>query len=533
MTATNPPAATAPPLPRRRSVTRHTMLFLVLVCLALLTVEGWSSYSSRKTALDQATTSNVNMARALSDHAEASIDLADSILSGLVEQYRDGELAEAPERLHTHLARMVSQTKSLQGLFLFGADGASLLNSLADAPAHLNYADREYFVYHRTHRDLSAHVGDPVVSRTSGAWVLPISRRLEHADGSFAGVALATLRIDFFRSFYDSFGIGQQGAIFLATDSGRYVVRRPYNERLIGADISGGPVYALWKAMGETGSATLVARVDQVERLYTYRHLRNYPLLIAVALSKEEVLARWRSSTIVGGVATVLLFGALLLLGTRILRQMIERDKLQAELRDAKTALEANNAALQLLALSDGLTGLANRRHFDQRLKAEFKRAMRDQTPLALIMFDVDYFKKFNDNHGHVEGDGALQMVGAVVLAGQRRPGDTAARFGGEEFAMLLPDTGLDGALAVAQAVRAAIAARKLPHGASPFRILTVSAGVHAFIPQPGQLARTLVEAADRGLYQAKAEGRNSVCAEPEETEETEQQGRPGRQDAV
>ena len=509
----------APPTLRRRSVTRLTVLLLVLVCLSLLAVEGWSSYSSRKTDLDQAKTNTINMARALSDHAEASIDLADTILSGLVEQFQQGELTKEPERLHAYLVGMVYRTQSLQGLFLFGADGRGLLNSLAQTSAAINYADREYFVYHRTHTDKSAHVGNPVRSRTSDVWVLPISRRLEHADGSFAGVALATIKIDFFRSFYNSFRIGEQGAIFLANDNGQYVVRRPFNEKLIGTDISGGPVFKLWKEQGETGSAMLVARVDNVERLYTYRHLRAYPLLVAVALSKDEVLARWRTSTIVGGAATLVLLGALLFLGARILRQMIERDKLQGELRHAKTALEANNAALQLLALSDGLTGLANRRHFDQRLEAEFKRAMRDQTPLGLIMFDVDYFKKFNDHHGHVEGDGALQLVGKAVQAGQRRGGDTAARFGGEEFAMLLPDTDLDGALAVAQVIRAAIAALKFPHGASPFRILTVSAGVHALIPQRGQLPRALVEAADRGLYQAKAEGRNGVCAEPEESD--------------
>jgi diguanylate cyclase (GGDEF)-like protein len=495
------------------------MLFLALVCLSLLTVEGWSSYTARKAALSEANTSTVNMARALSDHAEASIDLVDSILAGLVERYQHGELAEEPGRLHAYFAGMVYRTQSLQGLFLFGADGRSRLNSLAASTPALNYADREYFIYHRTHTDKSSHVGNPVRSRTSGAWVLPVSRRLDHPDGSFAGVALATVKIDFFRSFYESFAIGERGAIFLAADNGQYIVRRPYNEKLIGTDITGGPVFKLWKEKGETGSAILVARIDKVERIYTYRHLRNYPLLIAVALSKEEVLARWRTRTLVSGAGTLILLGALLYLGERILRQIIERDRLQGELRDAKTALEANNAALQLLALSDGLTGLANRRHFDQRLDAEFKRAIRDQSPLGLVMLDVDYFKKFNDHHGHVEGDAALQMVAKAVQAGQRRPGDTAARFGGEEFAILLPDTDLAGALAVAESIRAAIAALRFPHGASPFRILTVSAGVHAFIPLRGQSPLALIEAADRGLYQAKAEGRNGVCAEPVETD--------------
>ncbi|MES2759688.1 MAG: diguanylate cyclase, partial [Pseudomonadota bacterium] len=205
----------------------------------------------------------------------------------------------------------------------------------------------------------------------------------------------------------------------------------------------------------------------------------------------------------------------LLFLGARMIGQLIERDRLQRQLRAATTALETTNASLQQLAMSDGLTGLANRRHFDDRFHAEFKRALRDQAPLALVILDVDYFKKYNDCHGHVAGDACLQKVAAAVLAGQRRPGDVAARFGGEEFTILLPDTDLAGALLVAEKVRAAIAALALAHDASPFGFVSASAGVHSCIPSRGQNPRTLIEAADRGLYQAKAEGRNRVCPAP------------------
>jgi diguanylate cyclase (GGDEF)-like protein len=514
-TMNTPPSPAGPtaPVPRRRSLTRFATYFLAAVCLSLLAVQGWSSYSARETYLSEANRSTVNMARALADHAEASIDLVDTLLAGIVERVEDGEVAEEPARVQTFLADMVHRTPSLQGLFLYDAQGRWLLNSLETPAPGFNNADREYFIYHRTHADRTAHIGTPVRSRSSGVWIIPVSRRLNHADGSFAGVALATIKLDYFRSFYESFAIGSKGTIFLVADSGRLLLRLPFHEKEIGADISQGRVFQLWYQMGPSGSAILVSRIDQVERLYAYRHLRRYPLLIGVAPSKQEILARWRTNTYAGVAGTLSLLVVLLLLGLRMIRQLIERDRLQRELRAAKTALGANNASLKLLALSDGLTGLANRRHFDQRLSAEFKRAIRDRSPIALVMIDVDYFKNFNDHHGHVAGDACLQMVGKAVMAGQRRLADVAARFGGEEFAILLPDTGLEGALAVAESVRAAIAGLNFAHGASPLRIVTVSAGVHALVPVRGQPASALVEAADRGLYQAKAEGRNRVCA--------------------
>ncbi len=514
MTSRRLPAKAALPFTGRRSLPRLAMAFLALVCLSLLAVEGWSSYSARRTYLDAANTSTVNMARALADHAEASVNLVDTMLFGIVERVQNGELANEPERMHALLAGLVGKTPSVQGMFVFGADGRWLLTSLARTPANLNNADREYFAWHRTHPDLGAHVGNPVRSRSSGAWVLPVSRRISRADGSFDGVALATIKLDFFKAYYDSFDVGNKGTILLATDSGRFVLRRPFNEKDMAADVSRGPLFRLWQQSRQaSGSAILTANIDKVERLYAYRHLRNYPLLVAVAVAKDEVLERWRTSTIAAMAGTLCLIALLLWLGARMIGQLFERDRLQRQLRAAKSALEATNASLRLLAMSDGLTGLANRRHFDERLAAEFRRAIRERTPIALVILDIDYFKLFNDRQGHVAGDACLQAVAQALLALQRRPADIAARFGGEEFTVLLPDTDLAGALLVAENIRAAIAALQRAHDASPFHVVTASVGVHACVPVRGQAPGTLLEAADRALYRAKAAGRNRVCS--------------------
>jgi diguanylate cyclase (GGDEF)-like protein len=498
---------------RRRSLSRRAVAFLALACLSLIAVVGWSSYSAYQNDLSEARTSTANMARALADHAEASIGLVDTILSSVVERVENGEVADQSAHAHKFFDDIVRGTPSLQGIFLYDAKGRLMPDERPGRSLGPSVGDREYFIFHRTHPERGARIGNPVLNRSDGMWVIPITRRLNHPDGRFAGVALANIKRDFFRSFYESFAIGQEGAIFLASDQGRFLVRQPDDAKVIGADLRNSPLFRLWQEKGASASGIMVSSIDQIERLYTYRHLRTYPLLISVALSKGELLARWRTSTLIEVVLTLSLLLVLMVLGSRMIRQLIERDRLQKELREAKTALEATNASLKQLALCDGLTGLANRRHFDQRLNAEFKRATRNQTSLALVMIDVDFFKKFNDHHGHVAGDACLQAVAKAVMGGQRREGDIAARFGGEEFVILLPNTTIEGALAVAEGVRATIAGARAEHGASPFRIVTISAGVHACIPARGEAPRLLVEAADRGLYQAKEQGRNRVCA--------------------
>lgn len=500
-------------LRRRRSPARVAALFLLLVCLSLSAVQGWSIYSSRKAALGEAHIATQNVARAMADHADSVFDQVDTVLAGVVEQIDHDGMRGERQRLRAYLVTTAERTAPLQGLFIYDADGHWLLNSLEERPPGppLNNADREYFNYHRAHPELGSRIGAPVRSRSSGLWIIPVSRRLNHADGSFAGVLLATVNHDYFRSYYERFDIGAEGVITLASDDGQLIMRRPFEARDLetgGAHTAG--LFARWQKQDGAGP---VAEPDGIKRRYAYEHLNDYPLLVAVGLSRREVLERWRRSAWIGAAGTGALLAVLLLLGGAMIRQLIERDRLQRELRAAKGELEATNLSLREMALSDSLTGLPNRRHFDQRLDLEFKRAVRDGTSLALIMLDVDYFKRYNDLHGHVEGDASLQAVAGAIGGSLRRAADMGARFGGEEFAILLPDTDEDGAMAVAEAARALLAERAIAHQGSPFRQVTLSAGVAVLQPRRQQSARLLVEAADRGLYEAKAQGRNRVVA--------------------
>jgi diguanylate cyclase (GGDEF)-like protein len=171
-----------------------------------------------------------------------------------------------------------------------------------------------------------------------------------------------------------------------------------------------------------------------------------------------------------------------------------------------------SNKALHKLARRDGLTGVSNRRHFDEMLAQEFARARRQQLPLALIMLDVDKFKVFNDTYGHPAGDECLCRVADAIRSSLRRPGDTVFRYGGEEFAVLLPATDAEGARVVAEAIRFAVAGMGMKHIGSKFGIVTISAGIGSVMPYDGgERTPDLVSMADRALYQAKETGRNRV----------------------
>lgn len=175
--------------------------------------------------------------------------------------------------------------------------------------------------------------------------------------------------------------------------------------------------------------------------------------------------------------------------------------------------LDTANQELQRLSSIDGLTSIANRRQFDEVLGKEWRRAIRSQKPLALLMLDVDAFKQYNDHYGHQGGDDCLKMIASVLRDQLKRPSDFAARFGGEEFAVLLPETSVEGAKLVAESLCESVRACKMPHEASSVMpYVTVSVGVASCLPDSASGNGTdLIAAADKALYTAKSEGRNRV----------------------
>jgi two-component system chemotaxis family response regulator WspR len=194
----------------------------------------------------------------------------------------------------------------------------------------------------------------------------------------------------------------------------------------------------------------------------------------------------------------------------------LQRDAAFLSLRESQRQLAEANIELQKLAALDGLTGIANRRRFDQALHTEWQRASREQRPLSLIMCDVDCFKAYNDTYGHLAGDLCLKRSAAVFTEHLKRPADIVARYGGEEFAIILPETAAEGALQIAEACRAHIEALAIAHTGSANGVVTLSLGVATMAPTPALSAETLIERADKALYAAKQGGRNRVSRSPD-----------------
>lgn len=206
----------------------------------------------------------------------------------------------------------------------------------------------------------------------------------------------------------------------------------------------------------------------------------------------------------------------LLVVSRRLARQVLHAHKLAAanqalveSLGERGKALEQACDALERVSRTDPLTGLANRRSRDARLSDEWERSLRNGGPLAVVAIDVDHFKRFNDTHGHAEGDHALKAVAEMLMAGIRGPIDLAARHGGEEFMLILPGVDLAGAASIAERVRVMVATCSKDAGFALPEKVTVSLGVASMQPAPGRSVHELTIAADAALYRAKLAGRN------------------------
>ncbi|QQG29813.1 GGDEF domain-containing protein [Pectobacterium carotovorum] len=494
---------------------RLMIVFMLFVITTVVALNGWAIFNSHQQLIDSTERNAKNLSLSLARHAEDTFLQVDILLQDLQERIdKDGLSPLQIIRLSNILKSRKATLPQLHGIFIYDEKGDWLVNSGVAKPAQANNADREYFKYHQNNVNKDMHIGNVIQSRSTGDLIIPVSMRINKPDGSFNGVLLATLSLNYFKQYYGYYSMGNMDVLAILLSDGRILYGRPYDDSYINRNVSSGPLFSEHLKQSESGTATFVSTLDHIERVYGYTKLKRYPIVIAAGYDLKLVLEKWRTDSLIYGAITLILLFTITLLGLIVLRQIRINLKNQVDLTLVRDELTSINHTLQTLALFDGLTGLANRRQFDIFLQQTLLRAAETRQCMALIMIDVDAFKKYNDHYGHVAGDECLRKIGSILSSMPRRKEDLVARYGGEEFALIITETDKQGATALAQRALDLVRAEKIPHEMTlfPEKIVTISAGVYVFCADnPPPAASSVIDIADAALYRAKNSGKNRI----------------------
>lgn len=463
----------------------------------MLVVSGLMLLDMRHDAWDKAEQTSRNLLQVIERDIARNVEIIDLTLLAVQDNLRAPGLAQMDGTMRQLvLFDRAANARDLGVMFVLDETGEIVEDAMVQPPRRGNYADRDYFQAHRANRHLGLFVGRPIVSRLTGERMVNFSRRIDKPDGSFGGLVLGSLKLSYFGHLFDQIGLGHEGAINLYLRDGTRITRHPYLESDVGVNIAGSRTF---ERFAREGSGTFVETSvrDGVRRLYTFTRVGDLPLILNVALSVNEVEAEWRAKALVIGCVVLALCGLTVVLSLLFGRELRHRARMQAE--------------LARLSQTDALTGLANRRRFEEAYARAGTDAARSGQPLALLVVDADHFKRYNDRYGHAIGDEVLKGLARCLNASVHRPSDLACRVGGEEFVLLLPDTDAAGALRVADAVHRQVATLAVGSAGIGPGAVTVSIGLASGIAD----APSLYARADAALYEAKAGGRNQTRCAP------------------
>jgi len=468
-----------------------TVLMIVAVVTALLIREHANTLQSAKRTAN-------NITQLIDADVLRNVELYDMSIKGLITATERNDLLDVSASIRHLVLFDRSAAAPYKGdILLLDPEGEVLADSSLLTPKTGNFADRDYFQVHRNNPDVGLYISRPFLARCvcDDQWRIAFSRRVSSADGRFLGVAVASMRLSYFHQLFSSLNIGSDSTINLINHQGILLAQEPMLELdMVGKDLSQRPNVARMLRERD-GSFSSISSVDNQPRLYSFSTVGNLPLIVVVALSSDEIFAPWRRAAWLVSIATGILCMGLLWLTWMLCSELRRRHHAEQVLSE--------------LAATDPLTGLANRRILDQRLRLEWDRAQRSTEPLTLLMIDVDHFKAFNDRHGHHGGDAALRTVAQVIGDNIRRPADLAARYGGEEFAVILPHTDAKGAWVIAEHIRSSV--EHLPRVNGADRPITVSIGMSTWDKRSRMTLEALLLKADQALYEAKHSGRNRI----------------------
>ncbi|MBR1092370.1 GGDEF domain-containing protein [Bradyrhizobium manausense] len=435
-----------------------------------------------------------NLAASIDADISRNIDIYDLSLKAVVSNMLVPEIATVSRPIRQLiLFDHATTARHFGAIQVFDAEGRLTIDASTLDPQSENRADEDYFRIHRDNPGAGLFISRPILFR--GAYSIVLSRRISDSDGSFMGVVAGSIRFSYFHELFERLSLDPEDTITVLKRDRTIMMRRPFDLDIIGKNLGTQPE---WKPDNLTAGGSYAGKgpVDPTPRLYV-RSSGSGPLFVVAGKPLRAVFALWQKEALrIGAVVLVL---SLFVLGSAIgLAREISRRA------DAESKLEE-------MATTDALTGLRNRRKFDQVIETEWRRAMRQKTEVALLMIDADHFKAYNDTFGHQAGDQVLVGIAICISDSVRRAGDCAARYGGEEFAVLLPNTSSTEAFKIAETIRAKVLGWSDGGAGS-----TVSCGVASLAPSAGMDWAILVAAADKALYAAKAGGRNqSVVASP------------------
>jgi diguanylate cyclase (GGDEF)-like protein len=465
-------------------------IFAVMFCFCAICV--YALFDARAAVMTRAADVASSLATAIEADISRNIETVDLSLQGVVDNLKIPEVAGLDPKIRNLVLFDRSATaRALGRLLVLDEAGNVRFDAQTLTPAKTNFADRDYFQAQKNSASAGMYIGRPVISRLSGEWVVGISRRLSHADGSFAGAAVASLRLSYFEKLFSAIALGPDSNITLSRSDGILLMRTPYKPEYIGLDVHGAVLFEQL-AHARSGRFEAFTAVDGLHRLIVYTQIGDLPLVVGVGQSTADIYRQWNSYAFGIAFMILILCATTFLVGTYLLHEFSRRR--EAEVR------------LQVLASTDPLTNLSNRRHFNDTLAREWQRGTRDMVPLALIMIDADNFKAYNDVNGHPAGDLMLKTLGTAIANSLNRGGDIGARYGGDEFAVLLPATSLAGAKRVADTIRFAFAELSVREH---IMNLGLSIGVACVTPSKRVRSSELVRLADDALYSAKDRGRN------------------------
>jgi diguanylate cyclase (GGDEF)-like protein len=500
----------------------HTKITAVIVIFAVTLVGVlWLFTFSRISSEHRAevtaiTRANANLAKAFEENVRRNLLAMDDVLLYVKEEFEEHGF------VGPGVIERVKRNKAVPMVHVSVADstGAIVASSLPGLLG-VKVRDGEYFRHLAVIDDGRPYFSRPIVGQVTKEWLFHISRRLNKPDKGFAGTVTIGVDPVYFSRFYREMRLGDAYSVGLVGLDGFIRIRQSGDKLDVGTDIRQAPFFRNLQ-QAPAGSFVDVAVVDGQRRIFSYRTMPDFPLAIVVTVREDDAMAecyqRRLGYCLAAAVVTLLILAFSIFLGRLVTQKAAAEEalrhvneQLEARVTERTEELAAANQELLRLSVLDGLTGIANRRSFDQYLEREWKGAMRRHKPLVLLLADIDFFKAYNDTYGHQLGDDCLKKVAAVLRDRVKRATDMVARYGGEEFAIVLPSNDETGGMIIAEDIRKHIEDLGLEHKSAPLGRLTISLGVAVAVPKARQSEQVLLALADTALYAAKRNGRNRV----------------------